>query len=280
MGHDAVMTTIGFLGVGTISEAMVRALACADAGGVSEDADRILLSPRSQDRAVRLATELDCCERMDSNQEVIDGSDIVVLGMRPQQFDEAVAGLRFREDQVIASLIAGTPPSGIAPHVAPATRVCQMIPLPAIALRRGPLVISPPIADVVRAFDGLGEIISLDDESLIRVLSCASAFMSTYYEMQNSLIGWIAEQGVDEGTASRYIRAELDGLAAVGLATPDAERGDLPFEHQTKGGLNERVRAHLIEAGWFDTLVSAIDGVYRTASLRGSSEPNESGPVT
>jgi pyrroline-5-carboxylate reductase len=257
------MTTIGFLGVGTISEAMVRAMA-----GRDDHTDRILLSPRSEGRSLALAREFVQCERLGSNQEVIDGSDIVVLGMRPQQLDEAIADLTFRDDQIIASLIAGTPPSGIAPLVAPAHRVCRLIPLPAIALRRGPLVISPPIPEVVASLYGLGEIITLDDESLIRTLSCASAFMSTYYEIQNSLISWIASQGVDEETASRYIRAELDGLASVGLATPDAQRLDLPEEHQTRGGLNERVRSQLLEAGWFDTLVDAVDSVYTGARLR------------
>jgi pyrroline-5-carboxylate reductase len=263
VGHDARMASIGFLGVGTISEAMVRAMAAR--GGSS---DTLLLSPRSAERSQRLADELSRCERLGSNQDVIDASDVVVLGMRPQQVDEALTGLTFREDQVIASLIAGTPPSGIAALVAPAGRVCQLIPLPAIALGRGPLVISPPLPEVVEAMTGLGEIVTLDDESQIRVLSCASAFMSTYYEMQNSLIDWIAAQGIDESTASRYVRAELDGLAAVGWATPDAERTDLPLEHQTKGGLNERVRSQLLESGWFGQLVSAIDGVYRTARLR------------
>ena len=263
MGHDARMTSIGFLGVGTISEAMVRAMA-----GRESVADAILLSPRSTERSARLAEEFARCERLDSNQAVIDSSDIVVLGMRPQQVDDALTGLRFRDDQVVASLIAGTPPSGIATLVAPATRVCQLIPLPAISLRRGPLVISPPLPEVVAAMAGLGEIVTLEDESLIRTLSCASAFMSTYYEMQNALIDWIAAQGIDESTASRYVRAELDGLAAVGWATPDSERAALPLEHQTKGGLNERVRARLLESGWFDELTGAIDDVYRTARLR------------
>ena len=92
--------------------------------------------------------------------------------------------------------------------------------------------------------------------------------MSTYYEMQNTLIAWIVEQGIDEETASRYVRAELDGLAAVGLATRDAERLALPMEHQTKGGLNERVRAQLLASGWFGTLIDAIDSTYRGARLR------------
>ncbi len=270
MGHDAGMVSIGFLGVGTISEAMVRAMVT-----LGKAAPRIHLSPRSEERSIRLANEFAACDRLASNQDVINASDIVVLGMRPQQLDAALEGLAFRGSQIIASLIAGTPPSGIAPLVAPAERVCQLIPLPAIALGRGPLVISPPIPEVAAVLEGLGEIVSLEDESRVRVMSCASAFMSTYYEMQNRLIDWIESQGIDESTASRYVRAELDGLAAVGWATPDSSRRELPREHQTRGGLNERVRSRLMDAGWFDTLVGAVDDVYRTADLRRPVRPGE-----
>ena len=34
-------------------------------------------------------------------------------------------------------------------------------------------------------------------------------------------------------------------------------------EHQTKGGLNERVRAHLLASGWFDVPASALDETTR-----------------
>ena len=259
------MTSIGFLGVGTISEAVIRAM-CTRPGM----SDLLLLSPRSANRSAALAAEFDACQRLDSNQAVIDASDIVVLAMRPQQLDEALAALSFRDDQIIASFIAGTPPSGIAPLVAPARRVCQLIPLPPIALHKGPLVISPGIPEVMAAFAGLGDIIVLDDESRIRVLSVGSAIMSTYFEMQNELIDWIAARGIDEATASLFIRSELEGLAAVGKTTPDEERRGLPGEFQTKGGLNERVRAGLLERGWFAMLDEQISDVYDNAVLRKS----------
>ena len=41
-------------------------------------------------------------------------------------------------------------------------------------------------------------------------------------------------------------------LADTAQHTPDAAFGQLAQEHQTKGGLNERVRATLLAEGWFD----------------------------
>lgn len=262
------MVRIGFVGVGTIAEAVVRAMCTGPSAGTA--GIEIVLSPRSAARSARLVEAFPQCRIAESNQAVIDASDIVALAMRPQDMDEALAELDFRADQTIASFIAGTPPAELAGLVAPAHRVCQLIPLPAIALLKGPLVISPPLPEVVDAFAGLGDAVLLADESRIRVLSCASAIMSTYYEAQNALIDWIVAQGIDEATASLYVRSELEGLAAVGKVASEAERPELPREHQTPGGLNERVRAGLIEAGWFDMLTEQIDGIYRNAVLRGS----------
>lgn len=261
--HDRGMARIGILGVGTIAEAVVRAMCTR-----SDSMDEFILSPRSEARSNRLAEEFSVCRRVTSNQAVIDASDIVVLSMRPQEVDEALAGLTFREDQIIASFIAGLPPSQVVELTAPATRACQLIPLPAIELHAGPLVICPAIPEVVQAFEGLGDLVLLEDESQIRVLGCASAIMSTYYEAQNRIIEWISAQGVAPDTASLYIRSELEGLAAVGKQTPESHRLALPAEHQTPGGFNERVRGGLMDQGWFDALVGQVDSIYRNAVLR------------
>ncbi|MFM8239215.1 MAG: hypothetical protein ACKOAW_02745, partial [Actinomycetota bacterium] len=129
-------------------------------------------------------------------------------------------------------------------------------------------VVCPGVPEVLAAFDGLGDLIVLEDEARIRVLSCASAIMSTYFELQNHVIDWITDHGIDETTASRYIRSELDGLAAVGQVTPESQRRDLPGEFQTKGGLNERVRAGLLDRGWFDALPAELTEIYDNAVLR------------
>lgn len=258
---------IGFLGVGTISTAVIRAM--SERPGAS---DAILLSPRSEQLSSGLAAEYDHCHRLGSNQEVVDGSDMVVLAMRPPQLDEALAELRFRDDQVIANFVAGIGPSQLAPLVAPARRVAQLIPLPAIELGRGPLLICPAVEEVERAFAGLGDVIVWEDESLIRVFSCASAYMSSYYEVQNTIIAWMVSRGIDRDAASRYLLSELDGLAAVGKATPVDRLGELPGEHQTRGGLNERVHRTLGEQGWFDDLAAALDDTYDNAVLRRTGE--------
>jgi pyrroline-5-carboxylate reductase len=261
---------IGVLGVGTVSTAVIHAM-CSRPG----DSSTFILSPRSVDRSIELADRYEQCTRAASNQDVVDRSDIVVLSMRPQQMDAALAELTFRPEQIIASFIAGSPPSHLAPLVKPAQRICQLIPLPAIEINRGPLLICPGIKDVTDTFAGLGDVIIVEDENLIRVFSVASAFMSTYYEMQNTVIDWAASRGVDQSLAARYVLSELDGLAAVGASTPVADLHSLPEEHQTKGGLNERVRNAMLAHGSFAALRDALDDVHDNAQLRAPQPPSE-----
>ena len=100
---------IGFLGVGTVSAAVIEAM--ASRGGQQEI---IYLSPRGEKRSTELAAKFDHCVRLESNQAVVDASDMVVISMLPNQVEDALADLTFRADQIIASFIASIQPSGIA----------------------------------------------------------------------------------------------------------------------------------------------------------------------
>jgi pyrroline-5-carboxylate reductase len=254
---------IGFLGVGTISTAVIHAMSARPRVGCT-----LYLSPRSSDTTEELAATYPHCIRLESNQAVIDASDMVVISMRPQQMDEALEGLVFRTDHIIASFIAAMPPSRMAPLVAPATRISQLVPLPAIALHKGPLLICPSIPEVMDAFAGLGDIVILEDETKIRIISCASAIMSTYYEMQNSIIDWAVEHGLDRSVSALYVRSLLEGLAVAGRHADEADLVALPAQHQTKGGRNERVRAGLMTDDWFGQLRRQLDDIYDNAVLR------------
>ncbi len=253
---------IGFLGVGTVSAAVIEAM--ASRGGKQ---DTIYLSPRGEKRSTELATKFEHCIRLDSNQAVVDASDMVVIGVLPNQANEALAELKFRSDQIIASFIAGIPPSGIAKLTAPATQVSQLIPLPAIVHHKGPLIICPSQPDVIREFAGLGDIMILEDETKIRILSVTSAVMSTYFTFQNTVIAWTQASGIDHDTASKYVRSLFEGLAIEGKLATDEEVPHLPVEHETPGGFNFRNRTGLEEQGWFTALYNRIQDTYTNADL-------------
>jgi pyrroline-5-carboxylate reductase len=250
---------IGVVGVGAIAAAVVDALLT----GPHADGITVLLSPRSAQRAARLAERHASVHVAAGNQEVLDGSDVVLLAVLPGQVAEVCAALRFRADHVVLNLAAGWPPSVLAPVVAPAAQVCQLIPLPMIALHTGPVVLHPAHPLVERLLEGCGDVIVLEQESEIIVLSCASATMSSYFAFHNTVVDWATSKGLPEATAHEYMAALIGGLALEAGGTSLDERAALPVEHETPGGLNEQVRRALTGIGAFSEIVTQLDGMHR-----------------
>lgn len=254
---------LGIVGVGAIATALVDGLST----GPNAQRLRIVLSPRSADRAAALAARFDQVRVAADNQEVLDSSDVVLLCVLPGQVADTCRDLEFRADHVVAGLAAGWPPSTLAPLVAPATQVCQLIPLPMVALRTGPIVVAPHLPEIADLLDGCGELVVLDDESQVIALSCASATMSTYFELQRTIVDWAVSTGLPERTSHDYVTALLLGLATEGRTTEPGERASLAAAHETPGGLNEQVRTALTEAGAFRVLTEQLDHLRATRML-------------
>jgi pyrroline-5-carboxylate reductase len=243
---------LGFIGAGTITEAVVGGLKSTGS------AQPIHLSPRSDATSRRLASAHANVFREESNALVVDKSDVVILAMRPDQLDGALAGLRFRPGQIVVSFVAAVSCAEIGAMVAPATTICRVTPLPPVERRKGPILVYPAVEPIVALFEGLGEVIVPADEAEMRDLACASGFMSSYFELQNALTGWLIGRAVDPGRASRYVRTMLSALSEIALDTPGPETSGLPQSHETKDGLNERVRRLLTREGWFDDAGAAL----------------------
>ena len=251
---------VGFVGVGAISTAIVDALM---SGPHAEEID-VVLSPRSAPRSAELAARHRRVRVAPHNQLVVDAADIVILAVLPDQMAALCSSLSFREEQVVVSLAAGWPPSLLAQHVDPAATVCQMIPLPMIALHTGPVVICPRVPLVEHLLQGCGEIVHIEREEDLIVLSCASATMSTFLAFENTVIDWAIKHGLDAQTAKDYVAGLFLGLATEAMHTERDRLPELPREYETPGGLNEYLRRSLTTAGVFAELANHLDHLHTT----------------
>ena len=236
--------SIGFIGTGTISAALVEGLQRLP------QPPEIVVSPRSEAVSRALAERFAGVRRAASNPEAA-AADIVVLGMRPAQLEAALTGIGFARGQIVVSLVAGLSLDELARR-APRARVCRVVPLPGIARGVGPITVYPGLPEVVALLEPLGDLLIAEDEARLN-MGGLSAFMSSYFELQARLVQTAVAAGVPEDAARRYVVSLLSMLAGTAEQTPGARFGDLVAEHQTRGGLNERVRAALLADGWFDT---------------------------
>jgi pyrroline-5-carboxylate reductase len=246
------MARLGFIGAGTITDAVVQGLHAA--GNMKHD---IHLSPRSEACSRALAARYERVIREDSNEAVVAKSDIVFLAVRPQQMSELV-GLRFRAEQTIVSFLAGTPIDQLRPFVAPAARLVRVVPLPCIGSRQGPILMTPSDPTVEVLFDKLGDLIILTDEANFASVSAITGLMSSHFELQNVALDWLKTQKVPDRQAALYVRSFFAGLGAIGLAAGRAGQSIDVVDYETRGGLNEACRIQLSGAGWFEQINEAL----------------------
>ncbi len=253
-GNDGAR--LGFLGTGTISSAIVEGLASGSPPNV-----RILLSPRNAQVASRLATTLPQVTVANSNQEMLDGSDIVFLAVRPQVARETLASLNFRPDHRVISLIATFSREQIAGLVAPASNITRAVPLPTVAAHLGPTAIFPSDPVTKEIFDRMGFAVEVGTEHELRALQTATAEMAAYFLFLDTLWAWLCDHGVSPSTAREYISMMFRGLGQVPQRS-DHSFAELESEFRTKGGLNEQLAADLRRSGVFDAHNAGLDAIF------------------
>jgi pyrroline-5-carboxylate reductase len=248
---------VGFIGVGTIAEALIMGM-CA--GG--EQRATFLLSPRNADIAKRLAERFSFVEVAGDNQAVIDGSDIIFLAVRPQVAADVLGALNFRKDQRIVSLIATFDVARLRTLVAPASTISRAAPLPAVARRLGPLTLFPPVPEIARLLEGLGQLVQLQNESDLEAFWAVTGLMGSYFGWLDEIAGWLARHDLEEAQVRAYVAALFEALSVTGAERAKDGFDRLVVEHSTLGGLNEQAYRELQAAGWTGLVSQTLDLIH------------------
>ena len=258
---------IGFVGTGVISAAVIEGLCRVPEG---ETAPEIIVSPRSEKVGRDLTARHPNVRRAKANQDVVDGSDVICMGVLPSQLPDVLRGLHFRDAQIIVSFVAGADLEDVAAHVDAKPRICRVVPLPMIARREGPVLLYPAIPEIRDLLAPLGTLIEPANAAKMMAFAHGGALMSSFFAMANAGVAGLGAHGVPRDGARDYLMAMYRALAATGQAAAADALDDLPARHETPGGVNEACRAHLSGLGWFDAYRGAIDAVARkTETLAG-----------
>jgi pyrroline-5-carboxylate reductase len=245
---------IGILGVGTIAEALTDGLCAFD-----DRRAQILLSPRNHVIASRLASRYPDVKVATDNQAVVDGSDIVILSVRPQVTAQVLRELRFRAHQHILSLIATFTVEQLSPLVAPATEISRAVPLPPIAERQGPLTLYARSEEIVHLLDGLGVLIRLKNEANLDLISAVTSLMGTYFGMMGAVDDWMIDGGFQPEASRAFVAELFSNLARASKTHPEESFSRLSRDYSTPGGLNEQAWRELRATGWGDQVKAVLD---------------------
>ncbi|XEN35123.1 pyrroline-5-carboxylate reductase (plasmid) [Ensifer sp. WSM1721] len=247
---------IGFLGTGTISRAIIDGLLAEPAY-----ANPIIVSPRNGEIAADLAAKYPQVAIAEHNQAVVDGADIVFLAVRPQIAADVIPAMRFRDGQLVVSLIAATDHVMLQQWIKANVEVIRAIPLPFVEDREGVTAIYPRNARVAELFSRIGTAIECDTRTEYDLLAAASATMALYFGQMGRIVDWLQSKGLPEPSGRAYLAAHFQSLAKVAARRPDTSLHVLSQEYATKGGLNEQVWTDFDQNGGTRVLVEALDRV-------------------
>lgn len=244
---------IGFVGTGVISTAVVNAMMSS-----SHCPAQIVVSPRNATRANELAQRFSTVTVARDNQDVVDSSDVVCLGVRPQDAQAALAALRFRPTQTVISFISTFSMDDIARLVHPCETVFRVVPLPPIARLLGPIAVYPAAGIIEEVFGDLGDLVMVADENELQTLWSATSMMASYFQLQDSAASWLVSQHVAPERARMFVASMFHALADTGMRELDTDFGQLAVDHATPGGLNEQLLRELKSVGSFDAVKDGL----------------------
>ncbi|MDX9859891.1 MAG: pyrroline-5-carboxylate reductase [Rhodospirillales bacterium] len=247
---------IGFIGTGNIAAATVRGLCTAVPAP-----DRVLVSPRNAEKAAALAAEFAQVEVAADNQAVVDGSECVIIAVRPPQVEPVISPLTFRPDQSVISLAAAVSLAALQKIVAPASRIVRAVPQPTVARHTGPIAVFPSDAEAVALLGRIGNVVPVDDEHHFDALCTVTAIAASQFAFLGRVAAWLTREGVEQKAAVRFTTAIAQTIAT------DADKAEahgfdaLIKEVSTPGGMNEQILRMMAEGGGFNPIDGALDAV-------------------
>lgn len=241
------MKRTGIIGVGGIARAIVGGLC-----GGGEEPPEIFLSPRGARTATELSQRYPSVRVCADNQDVLDRSQLVFIAVRPDQYAEALTGLRVGSGRVVVNVMAGVGTAELRQVLDTDTALVRAMPQQAVQERQSVTVTCPSHPDVDALFDYLGGVLPVADEGVFDVFCALTATVSTHFAYLAAVVAWAERQGIPSENADHFIRNLFQGVGRQ-LGEETRSLPQLRAEHETPNGANERIRIT-----WFESASPAL----------------------
>jgi pyrroline-5-carboxylate reductase len=214
-----------------------------------------------RNREVSGALERELGIRLGEPQEVIDGSDIIFLCVRPHIAAGVLDPLTFRADQQIVSVMAAVTMDQLAALCAPATDFVQTIPLGYLENGGCPLAAHGNHDLLARLFAPENPVVPVEDEPSLNAHFAICAFVPGVLDLMATAGDWLGRQTGDADAAEFYTTQLVGGFLA---AMEKGGAGRLAEERDalaTKGTLSLQMTQGLREGGAHKELAATLAAI-------------------
>ncbi len=247
------MRRIGILGVGELTEKIIIGIFNHNPMA------RIYLSPRNFVKAQSLASQYPC-EIMPDNQAVVDKSDVVIIGVRPESVATLASEVTLQPEQTLVSLVAGMPISKIQTLFSHSQCIRAMLTY-AAEHNSTTVVVAPRNDDVEALFAPLGELVSLQTEAEFELATVSMCMNGWYYFLANEMQQWLESNGLKPEHARALVVGNLRDCAAYATQNTPHSLKSLGESIATSGTYTDQGRIMLEQSGAFEAWKQASERI-------------------
>jgi pyrroline-5-carboxylate reductase len=244
---------VGLIGAGNMARAMAR--------GWGEP---VLCSDSGSGRARTLADEVGG-RAADSNLQVAEGSDVVVLCHKPAQLASIAAEIA-QSTNAVVSVLGGVGVAALQ-DAYPGTPVVRTMPNTPVAVRRGVVLYTPGDtveaafeAQIVGLFERLGTVVKLEERHMAAAAAVTGVGPAYQALLAEAQVDAAVRHGLPPGLAGPLVTDTMSGTAAL-LAARDYDTLGVRREVTSPGGSTARGLAALERAGVRTAFQDAADSV-------------------
>ncbi len=249
---------IGFIGTGKIASAVITGIFKSNLGN-----KRIIISPRNKSIAKELKKKFNLIKIAKNNQEIVNSCEWIFLSITPTVGQKIIKKLNFNSNQTIISFISTITLDQLKKAIKVKADIVRAIPLPPIALKKGPVPIYPPNKKVKKFFNKIGTAIEIKKEKSLINFWVASGMMAPFYEILKVITSWLVKKGIKKNKAQKYITSLFLALSEDAIMNSNKDLKYLVKDSQTPKGLNEQGVKELIKSGFYKKLEKTLNSIHK-----------------
>jgi len=251
---------LGFLGTGKISSSIIYGIYKSKL-----KVKRIYISSRNKNIAKKLEKQFRQVKIIKDNQQIINKSSTIILGLTPLVGKKILSKLKFSKNKKIISLISTININKLK-KLTKNKNIVRVTPLPPIEINKGPIVICPPNKNAKNLFKHLGSVIEIKNENLSYKFWSTASLMAAYYELLNVSSGWLIKKGINKKIANNYISELFLSLSQDAVNKKSQGFKRLVADSQTPKGLNMQALKELKRGKFYTKFIKALENVNKRVS--------------
>ena len=251
---------LGFIGTGKISSSIIYGIFKSKL-----KVKKIYISSRNTNTAKKLAKKFRSIRVLKDNQEIVDKSSVIILGITPNVGNKVLPKLKFSKNKKVISLISTINLEKLKKFTK-VKNIVRATPLPPIEIKRGPIIICPPNKFAKNLFKHLGKVLEIRNEKLSYKFWSTASLMAAYYEILNTSSKWLIKKGINKKFADIYIAELFLALSQDALNKSSQGYKKLVADSQTPKGLNMQVLNELKKGKFFTKFTKALENVNKRVS--------------